>query len=83
MLLESLASVRGAGAVAVVLSGIGQDGAAGVAAVRAAGGLALAERFDDAALPGMPAAARRAGATSLERVELGLTLAALSGSAVR
>jgi two-component system, chemotaxis family, protein-glutamate methylesterase/glutaminase len=83
LLLESLARVRGPGAVAVVLTGIGRDGAAGVAAVRAAGGVALAEHFDDAALPGMPAAARGAGATSLERVEIGSTLAALSGSAVR
>jgi len=83
VLLESLAHARGPGAVAVVLTGIGRDGAAGVAAVRAAGGVALAEHFDDASLPGMPAAARRAGATSLERVEIGRTLAALSGSAVR
>jgi two-component system chemotaxis response regulator CheB len=83
VLLESLARTRGPGAVAVVLTGIGQDGAAGVAAVRAAGGVALAEHFDDASLPGMPAAARRAGATSLERAEIGSILAALSGSAVR
>ena len=82
VLLESLARVRGPGAVAVVLTGIGRDGAAGVAAVRAAGGVALAEHFDDASLPGMPAAARRAGATSLERAEIGQALAALSGSAV-
>jgi len=83
VLLESLARVRGPGSVAVVLTGIGSDGAAGVAAVRAAGGVALAEHFDDAALPGMPAAAHRAGATSLERAEIGQALAALSGSAVR
>ena len=80
-LLTSLAAVAGRGAVAVVLSGMGRDGADGVAAVRRAGGVALAERAGLAHLSGMPAAAAQAGATPLERAEIGRALAAVSRSA--
>lgn len=77
-LLGSLAAVAGRGAVAVVLTGMGRDGAAGVAAIRSAGGVALAERSEHAHLAGMPVAAADAGATPLERGEIGRTLAALA-----
>ena len=77
-LLTSLAAVAGKGVVAVVLTGMGRDGAAGVAAVRQAGGVALAERSEHAHLSGMPVAAAEAGATQLERAQIGRTLAALS-----
>jgi two-component system chemotaxis response regulator CheB len=83
MLLTSLAGVAGRGAVAVVLTGMGRDGAAGVAAVLRAGGVALAERADHANLSGMPGAAAQAGATPLERAELGRILAALPRSVRR
>jgi two-component system chemotaxis response regulator CheB len=80
VLLTSLAEVAGSGVVAVVLTGMGRDGAAGVAAVRQAGGVALVEHADRAHVSGMPEAAARAGATPLERAEIGRELAALAGS---
>ncbi len=82
-LLTSMAQAAGRGVVAVVLSGMGRDGAAGIAAVRAAGGVALTERSEHARLPSMPLAAAQEGATPLERPEIGRILAALSPSAVR
>jgi chemotaxis response regulator CheB len=78
MLLTALAQRRGRGAVAVVLTGMGCDGAKGVTAVRAAGGVALAEAPEHAKLSGMPAAAAAAGATPLDLPEIGRLLATLS-----
>jgi len=43
MLLESLAAAYGDRCVAVILSGTGSDGAAGAAAIRAAGGTVIAQ----------------------------------------
>lgn len=83
LLLTSIAAAAGRGAVAVVLTGMGHDGAAGVAAVRSAGGVALTERSETAPLTGMPLAAEEAGATPLARAELAGALAALSGSTAR
>jgi two-component system chemotaxis response regulator CheB len=56
-LLESVAAVAGRAGVAVVLSGMGTDGAAGAAAVRARGGLAIAQDKESSAVYGMPKAA--------------------------
>ena len=53
-LLLSLAKSRGARAVCVVLSGTGADGSAGLKAVKAAGGLVIAETPEDAEYDGMP-----------------------------
>jgi two-component system chemotaxis response regulator CheB len=57
VLLDSIAAVAGRYGVAVVLSGMGRDGAAGAAAVKRAGGLAMAQDADSCAVYGMPKAA--------------------------
>lgn len=57
----SLAADRGQDAVAVVLSGNGSDGTAGITAIKAAGGLTLAQVPDTAKFDGMPASAVATG----------------------
>lgn len=60
VLLTSIAAASSAG-VAVVLTGMGSDGAAGAAAVRRSGGLAIAQDEPSSAVFGMPKAARERG----------------------
>ena len=62
VLLESLAAAYGADAMAIVLSGSGRDGALGAAAVKAAGGIVLAQDEESSEYFGMPAAAIASGA---------------------
>jgi two-component system, chemotaxis family, protein-glutamate methylesterase/glutaminase len=57
VLLRSVAQTFGHRAAGVVMSGSMDDGAAGLRAVRAAGGLALVQDPREAAFPGMPSAA--------------------------
>ena len=58
----SLAEDQGDGAVCIVLSGTGSDGARGLRAIKERGGLALAQSgFDHAAMTGMPASAAATG----------------------
>lgn len=59
-LFERLAAEHGAGAAAVVLSGMGEDGAAGALALHRAGGPVLVQ--SDAIIDSMPSAAVAAGA---------------------
>ncbi len=60
-LLISAAGAFGGGVLAVVLTGFLSDGAAGVRAVRRAGGRVLAQDPGDAAAPSMPNAALATG----------------------
>jgi len=60
VLFESAADVFGAGLVGVVLSGANDDGAAGLASLCRAGGLALVQRPEESLSPEMPRAALRA-----------------------
>ncbi len=57
LLLESVAKSAGARAVGVVLSGMGSDGASGLAALRAAGGAALCQTPGSSVVGSMPACA--------------------------
>ena len=57
LLFESAADEYGPRLMAMVLSGANEDGAAGLAAVAAAGGVTVVQRPDDASVAIMPAAA--------------------------
>jgi two-component system chemotaxis response regulator CheB len=60
-LLKSVAAAAGGRAVAVILTGMGDDGVEGARAIRDAGGIVLAESQETAVVYGMPGAAVRAG----------------------
>jgi two-component system chemotaxis response regulator CheB len=60
VLFESAADAYGAGVIGVVLTGANADGAAGLAAVRRRGGMAIVQDPEDAERPEMPGAALRA-----------------------
>ncbi len=66
VLMCSAASALGRTVVGVLLTGMGEDGREGLAAIRAAGGFTLAESRDSAVIYGMPGGAVRAGAVNRE-----------------
>lgn len=61
-LFSSVARARGAGAAGVLLTGMGADGAAGLAAMREAGAVTIAQDEETSRVFGMPKAAIEAGA---------------------
>lgn len=62
-LFQSVAA-SGARCIGVILTGMGDDGVEGAKAIRAAGGVIIAESQDTAVVNGMPGAAVRAGVAS-------------------
>lgn len=68
MFLTSLAEDAGENAVGIILSGVGRDGPLGAKAIKARGGLTIAQQADDGVprRPEMPAGAIAAGAIDLE-----------------
>jgi len=84
-LLKSIAESFGSNAIGIVLSGTGSDGVAGCRAIRAAGGLTLAQEPAEAKYAGMPVAVIDAGLADLvvAAEEMGERLAArFPGAAV-
>ncbi|HMK44693.1 MAG TPA: chemotaxis protein CheB [Dissulfurispiraceae bacterium] len=65
-LFRSVADSHRDRAVGVILSGSGGDGTAGAEAIRAAGGIVLAQRLTEAMQPGMPCSAILADAVDLQ-----------------
>ena len=57
LLFQTAAQLFGSRAVGIVLSGRGSDGAAGLAAIRAAGGIAIVQSPEDAQFPALPQSA--------------------------
>jgi two-component system, chemotaxis family, protein-glutamate methylesterase/glutaminase len=79
LLLCSLARVAGSRAVAVVLTGMGRDGADGLAAVGAAGGRTIVQDEQSSVVYGMPRIAAQRGAQQvLAPEQIGAELAALA-----
>lgn len=78
VLFESAARVRGKAVIAVILSGASADGAAGMHAIKAAGGLTMAQDPATAETPVMPQAAIDAGVIDeiMPAEDIGRTLAA-------
>ena len=75
LLFASVAELFGSASVGVVLTGMGRDGSAGLAAIRAAGGGAVVQDRDSATIYGMPLAAlENAGADRVVPL-LGVTAA--------
>lgn len=65
VLFESLAADRGAAVLACVLTGMGRDGAAGLLAIRRAGGFTVAQDEATSVVYGMPREAVMLGAAQL------------------
>ena len=82
-LLTSLADRAGDHAVAIILSGTGSDGALGVRAVKAAGGVVLVQSPEDAKYDGMPRSAIQTGCVDLVMTPdaMGETLQNIAGAA--
>ena len=82
-LLTSAAAAYGSRLVSAVLTGMGDDGALGTRAVRAAGGLTIAEAEDSCVVFGMPREAIRTGAVQrvLPLPEIGAFIDGEVGSA--
>jgi two-component system chemotaxis response regulator CheB len=76
-LFESAAAVYGPRVVGVILSGKGKDGVSGLKAIKAAGGISIAQDPSEASSPGMPE-----NAIWLDHVDLVLPIFEIAGALV-
>jgi len=85
VLFESLAADRGAEVVACLLTGMGRDGAAGLLAIRQAGGFTIAQDESTSVIYGMPREAVLLGAAQmvLRLDEIGPQIVQLLGDGER
>lgn len=60
-MLDSIAGIYGKGGIAVILSGMGRDGAIGAARLKQAGGTVFAQAPESCVIWGMPGAVAKAG----------------------
>jgi two-component system chemotaxis response regulator CheB len=83
VLFQSMAQDLGADALAVLLTGMGEDGASGLLDIRQSGGYTIAEDESTAVVYGMPAVAVRMGAVceSLPLSKIGPRVLELVGNA--
>jgi two-component system chemotaxis response regulator CheB len=83
-LFLSVAEHAGAAAIGVLLTGMGDDGAKGLLAIRRRGGRTLAQDKESCAVFGMPAAAQRLGAVDdlLPPAELATAIARASRESI-
>jgi two-component system chemotaxis response regulator CheB len=84
VLLQSMADTLGQQAIGVLLTGMGDDGAEGLLAIRRAGGYTIAEDKSTAVVDGMPAVARQIGAAcvSLPLEAIGPTVSSIARTRV-
>jgi len=80
-LFHSVARGLGEEAIGIVLTGLGADGAAGLAALRAAGARTYAQSAESCVVDGMPGSARQAGAVEQSAApdRIGRMVRALAG----
>jgi two-component system chemotaxis response regulator CheB len=67
VLFSSAVEAAGAGVVAVLLTGMGDDGCSGARAIHAAGGAVLTEAESSCVVYGMPRSAVEAGVSTVSR----------------
>lgn len=68
--MDSAVQAFGSGTSGVLLTGMGEDGAAGLLKIREAGGRTMVQRADTCVVNGMPARAMEAGAAELSATPL-------------